>query len=54
MCLTKKKSERAEQKVREVEEENSSLRREKIRLDLDKSDLQTSLDEVKAQSSKSF
>ena len=29
-----------------------SLRREKIRLDLDKSDLQTSLDEAKAQSSK--
>ena len=50
--LTELISERAEQKAREMEEENSSLRREKIRLDLDKSDLLTSLDEAKAQSSK--
>ena len=45
-------SERAKERSLEAEEENTSLRRDRVQLDMEKRDLQSSLDEAKAESRK--
>ena len=45
-------SERAKERSLEAEEENTSLRRDRMQLDMEKRDLQSSLDEAKAESRK--